>query len=276
MILVTGASGQLASRIITHLEAAGAEVAGSSRRPAPGGRAMDFDAPGTIDLTGVGTLVLVSAGYAEDDVVLQRHSDVLDAARRDGVGHVVYTSLVGAGDHLGFALAHRATEGLLRSSGLRWTVMRNGLYAELVGALLSWDGAVLESPFGRGLVAAPTRDDLALATARVALDPARHAATTHELTGPAFTVDDVADRLGSRVRALPLGGYRQRLLTTPGLLPFQAPMLVSIASAVRHGFLGEHRPDLAGLLGREPHDGVEAAVESVLATRPARPARESA
>ncbi|MFC7486963.1 NmrA family transcriptional regulator [Knoellia sp. CPCC 206453] len=267
MILVTGASGQLASRIVTHLRTAGADVAEASRSSTGGGRVMDFDAPATINLSGVGTLVLVSAGYAEDDVVLRRHAAVLDAAHRDGVGHVVYTSLVGAGDHLGFALAHRATEELLRSSGLGRTVMRNGLYAELVGALLSWQGGVLESPFAQGFVAAPTRDDLARATARVALDPTRHDALTYELTGPPFTVEDVARRLEAPVKDLSLGVYRERLLASSGLLPFQAPMLASIATSIRHGFLAEHGPDLAGLLGRDPASGVELAAESALAAR---------
>lgn len=268
MILVTGASGHLAGRIITHLRSAGAHVIGASRQ-STADRVMDFDAPDSINLVGVDTLVLVSAGYAEDDVVIRRHAAVVEAARRDGVGHVVYTSLVGAGDHLGFALAHRATERMLRASGLGWTILRNGLYAELVGALLAWDGAALASPFGEGRVAAPTRDDLAQATARVAVDPVSHASQVHELTGPAFTVADVARRIGAPLEDVPLGTYRERLLAAPGLLPFQPPMLASIATSIRHGFLAEYGPDLGLLLDRAPHSGLEVAAEATLAARPA-------
>lgn len=267
MILVTGASGHLAGRIITHLRSAGADVIGGSRQRGSG-RVMDFDAPQSINLVGVDTLVLVSAGYAEDDVVIRRHAAVVEAARRDGVGHIVYTSLVGAGEHLGFALAHRATERMLRDSGLGWTILRNGLYAELVGALLTWEGSALVSPFGEGQVAAPTRDDLALATARVALNPESHAGRVHELTGSAFTVGDVARRLDASVVVLPLGTYRERLLAAPGLLPFQPPMLASIATSVRHGFLSDHGPDLSQLIGREPHAGVGVAAEAALVGRP--------
>ncbi|WP_327239548.1 hypothetical protein OG243_11620 [Streptomyces sp. NBC_01318] len=36
---------------------------------------------------------------------VERHAVVLDAAFRDGVHHAGYTSLTGADDHLGFALA---------------------------------------------------------------------------------------------------------------------------------------------------------------------------
>lgn len=269
MILVTGASGKLAGRIVMHLRANGIDVDTASRNPAGTGRMMDFDVPRTIDLTGVATLLLVSAGYAEDDVVVRRHGAVLDAARRDGVGHVIYTSVVGTGDHLGFALAHRVTERIVKDSGLDWTILRNGLYAELVGALFSWDEeGSLESPFGRGAVAAPTRDDLAVAAARVATEPSRHAAKTYELTGPAFTTHDVADVLGVRVRDLPLETYRRRLLGSAELLPFQPPMLASIATSIRHGLLNDHGDHLATLLGEDPDSGLRLAVEVARASRP--------
>ncbi|RZU61257.1 NAD(P)H-binding protein [Zhihengliuella halotolerans] len=268
MILVTGASGQLASRIVTHLHALGADAVGGSRSPDEHDRALDFDVPATLDLTGVDTLVLVSAGYAEDDVVVHRHSTVLEAARRDGVGHVVYTSLVGAGDHLAFALAHRATERLLRNSGMRWTILRNGLYAELVGALLSWEEAHLVSPFGAGSIAAPTRDDLALAAALVAADPPGHVSRVHELTGPPFAVLDIANELAAPVQELSLDEYRRGLLDTPGMQPFQPPMLTSIASSIRHNMLAGHHPDLADILGHEPGNGLEAAAASAISTRP--------
>ncbi|TCZ54253.1 NmrA family transcriptional regulator, partial [Klebsiella grimontii] len=130
MIMVTGAHGLLASLTLQELAERGVAAVGGTRTPGPGQRHVDFDDPSSLDLSGVRTLVLVSAGYAEDDRVVARHRAVLDAAVRDGVDHVVYTSLTTAGDHLGFALAHRVTERMLVDSGLGWTILRNGLYAE--------------------------------------------------------------------------------------------------------------------------------------------------
>ncbi|WP_262391285.1 NmrA family NAD(P)-binding protein [Nocardiopsis sp. CNR-923] len=161
MILVTGANGNLGAAALAALRARSADATGGSRTPGEGTRRLDFDDRASLDLTGVSTLVLVSAGYAEDDRVVARHAAVLDAAVRDGVRHVVYTSLTSAGDHLGFALAHRATERLLRVRGLPYTVLRNGLYAELFGALLMWADDEVESAFGDGALAAVTRADLA-------------------------------------------------------------------------------------------------------------------
>ncbi|GAB2915121.1 NAD(P)H-binding protein [Streptomyces sp. YPW6] len=268
MIMVTGAQGQLASLVLAELAARRAPATGGSRTPSGGQRRLDFDDPASLDLSGVSTLVLVSAGYAEDDRVVARHRAVLDAAHRDGVGHVVYTSLTGAGDHLGFALAHRATERMVRESGLAWTILRNGLYAELFGALLGWTPDGLESAFGDGRLAAVPRADLAAAAAVVAERPGAHTGRTYELVGEPIAADDVAGRLAVPHRTIGLDVYRARLLSDPALLPFQPPMVASIATAVRHGFLGGTGPDLARLLGRPLTDPLTVAAETAAALRP--------
>ncbi len=268
--MVTGANGQLASLMLDELRTRGVTVVGGSRAAGDGLRRLDFDDPASLDLTGVSTLVLVSAGYAEDDRVIARHGAAVDAAVRDGVTHIVYTSLTGAGDHLGFALAHRATERLVRASGLGWTILRNGLYAELFGALLAWTPDGLESAFGTGALSAVARADLAAAAAAVAADPAPHAARTYDLVGDPISADDVAGRLGVTHRTISLGEYRARLLADGALLPFQPPMMVSIATGVRHGFLDDTGDDLAGLLGGALTDPLAVAANTAASMRAAQ------
>ncbi len=268
MIMVTGANGHLASLTLAELHARGAEAVGGSRTPGDAVRRLDFDDPESLDLRGVSTLVLVSAGYAEDDHVIDRHAAVVDAAVRDGVSHVVYTSVTSAGDHLGFALAHRATEKLVTSSGLGWTVLRNGLYAEQFGAMLMWTPDGLESAFGAGALSAVTRDDLAAATAAVAAAPAAHEEKTYDLVGNPITAEDVALRLGVTHKTIGLGEYRARLLASDDLLPFQPPMLVSIAASIRHGFLNNTSPDFHRLLDRPLADTLTVASGSAASARP--------
>ncbi|WP_422739099.1 hypothetical protein ACN263_07610 [Micromonospora sp. WMMD729] len=267
MIMVTGATGQLASLTLAELAERGTPALGGSRTPTGAQRHLDFDDPATLDLTGVTTLVLVSAGYAEDDTVIARHRAVLDAACRDGVTHVTYTSLTSAGDHLGFALAHRVTEQMITTSGLAWTILRNGLYAELFGALLAWTPDGLESAFGNGALAAVARADLAAAAAVVASAPAAHAGKVYDLVGTPITVGDIADRLGVAHRTVELGEYRARLLGDADLLPFQPPMLASIATGVRHGFLHATGPDLVSLLERPLTDPLAVAADVTAAMR---------
>lgn len=269
MILVTGANGNLGSAALAALRARGVVATGGSRTPGEGMRRLDFDDPTGLDLAGVSTLVLISAGFAEDDQVVGRHAAVLDAAVRDGVQHVVYTSLTSAGDHLGFALAHRETERLVRASGLTWTILRNGLYAELFGGLLMWADSGVESAFGDGALAAVAREDLADVVAIVAVNPARHGGRVYDLVGTSITAGQVADRLEVPHRAISLGEYRRRLLDeASGLLPFQPPMLASIATGIRHGFLDGTAPDLTDLLDRPARDPLATAVAAASATRP--------
>ncbi|MHA7298673.1 Rossmann-fold NAD(P)-binding domain-containing protein [Pseudarthrobacter sp. MDT3-1] len=250
MILVTGASGHLATAVLEHLTESGAPAVGGTRNPGGNGplRHLDFDDP-TIDLAGVHTLVLISAGTAEDDVVINRHENAITAAERDGVRHIIYTSLADDGDHLGFALAHRWTERRLRNGELPWTVMRNGLYAELIGQLLTPRDGVITAPFGHGGVAAVARQDLAEAASIVAQNPEPHSGRTYNLVGKrVITGQDVADRLGSAYRPGTMEDLRQSL-NTAGLLPFQPSMLLSIHTAAAHGFLDGTNTDY------HPHPG---------------------
>lgn len=261
MILVTGASGHLAAAILKHLTAAGAPAIGATRNPAASGqfRALDFDVPGEISFDGVKTLVLVSAGTEEDDVVINRHENAITAAERDGVRHIVYTSLTDAGDHLGFALAHRWTERRLRNGTVRWTVLRNGLYAELIGQLLTPRDGVISAPFGQGGVAAVAREDLAEAAAIIARTPDKHQGKIYNLVGNrAITAQDLADTLGADYRPGTLTELRDAL-DSAALLPFQPAMLLSIHSAASHGFLAETGTDITDILGREPRNPLHVA-----------------
>lgn len=267
MILVTGASGHLAAAILEHLVEAGASATGGTRNPTGSGhfRALDFDVPGTISFEGVDTLILVSAGTAEDDVVINRHENAITAAERDGVRHIVYTSLTDAGDHLGFALAHRWTERRLRDGTAQWTILRNGLYAELIGQLLTPRDGVISAPFGQGGVAAVARHDLAEAAAIIAGTPEKHQGKIYNLVGNrVITAQDLADSLGAEYRPGRLTELRQAL-ESAALLPFQPPMLLSIHSAASHGFLEETGTVITDILGREPQNPLHAAATAASA-----------
>lgn len=261
MILVTGASGQLGSAIVESLKAANVPLISGTRSPVAGSsdRYVDFDDPGTLDFTGVETLVLVSAGYEEDDVVIARHESVVTAAQRDGVQHLIYTSLATAGDHLGFALAHRWTERHIQESGLQWTILRNGIYADLLGALMAPEDGIITSPLGIGGVAVVTREDLAEAAAVVASNSEDHAGKIYDLVGShAVTAEEVALYAGLPYKPGSLDA-RRKTLNASGLLPFQPSMLLSLYSSTAHGFLDGTGSDLEQLLGRPLKDTVPAA-----------------
>ncbi|MGW7088092.1 NAD(P)H-binding protein [Streptomyces sp. NPDC054871] len=263
MLMITGATGALGSLITARL-ADREDVVVGSRNPAPGGRRVDFDDPASLDFTGVDTLLVISAGAAEDDVVVARHEAVISAAEKAGVGHLVYTSLSGDGDHLTYALAHRWTERRLRGSSLKWTVLRNGLYAEFLAAVAAPgpDGTIA-APLGTGRLAAVAREDLAEVAVRVATDPAPHSGRTYELIGEQpLGGADLAAALDATYEPATLAATREAITAAGQALPFQVPMLLSTYSAIAGGFLDgtgiEDRGALRTLLGREPRPALDA------------------
>ncbi|QGV79310.1 NAD(P)H-binding protein [Streptomyces ficellus] len=275
MLLVTGASGGLGSLVAAGVAGRDDVVLGTRAAGVPGARRVDFDDPASLPpaFAGIGTLLLISAGYGEDDTVVARHEAAISAAERAGVGHVVYTSLSGDGDHLPYALAHRWTERRLRASSLNWTVLRNGLYAELLAHLAAPDAdGRITAPLGDGKLAAVAREDLAEVAARVALDPAPHTGRVYELTGErALSGADLAAAVGASYAPAPLSAARAAL-TASGAAPFQVPMLVGTYSAIAHGFMDGTavRSDLPALLGREPRSAREVYTASVRAPVPGR------
>jgi len=275
MILVTGAGGALGALVAEQLAdrddvvlgtrdpaRTRAQARAAARLPV---RRVDFDDPGTLakGFADVEVLLMISAGYGEDDAVTARHGAAIDAAEEAGVRHVVYTSLTGDGDHLPYALPHRWTERRLRESGMDWTILRNGLYAELLALLAapSADGRIT-APLGDGRLAAVARADLADAAVRVVVDARAHAGRVHELVGErSFGGTDLAQAHGAHVTYEPrtLAEAREQLAGS-GALPFQVPMLVGTYSAIAAGFLAGTGGDLRRLLGRAPRSALAAAV----------------
>lgn len=190
MILVTGATGGLGKLVVERLAGRGDVVVGTrSPQRVPAGvpvRRIDFDDPTSLGdgFSGVDTLLLISAGYGEDDVVIARHGAAIEAAEKAGVGHIVYTSLSAAGDHLTYALPHRWTERRLMGGTSSWTILRNGLYAELLALFAAADPeGRLTVPLGDGRLAAVAREDLADVAARVVTEASSHVGRTYEPVG---------------------------------------------------------------------------------------------
>ena len=199
MIAVTGATGTLGGRVTARLAAAGTVplrlvvrdprrapgLPGAEVVPNPGGYG---DSAGLrAALTGADTLYLVSAAEAEDR--LQEHLAAVEAAVGAGVQRIVYTSFLGASPDAVFTLArqHAATEAAIAATGLRYTFLRHGMYADFVPffATVEDAGAVIAAPAGNGRVSFASRDDLADVAAAVLLDDSpAHDGHVLDVTGP--------------------------------------------------------------------------------------------
>ncbi|MFI0898466.1 NmrA family NAD(P)-binding protein [Streptomyces sp. NPDC020983] len=291
MILVTGVSGGLGGLILSGLAGReGLHVVGGTRAGDGGraGRRVDFDDPASLraGFAGVDVLVVVSAGYAEDDVVYARHGAVADAAATAGVRHVVYTSLASSGESMTIALPHRWTEERLSAGPFTTTVLRNGLYTEIPAGLAAAGAAeaaatgVFAAPFGQGRLSVVAKEDLADAAVRVAAESqldlaagreSRHAGRVYELEGDrALGGADIAaaltGALGRPVAYRPASLAETRAgLEGSGLEPYQVTHTLSLFSNVIAGRAEARTSDLAGLLGVPPRPVLEAIAEAVAA-----------
>jgi uncharacterized protein YbjT (DUF2867 family) len=147
-------------------------------------------------LRGVDVVLMVSA--AESRTRREEHRSFIAAAAEAGVGHLVYTSFVGAAPDAVFTLGrdHGDAETAIKQAGLRYTMLRDNFYSDLL-PFFADDEGVIRGPAGEGRVAAVARADVADAAAAVLRDPDAHRDTSYELTGPeALTMAELADRAG--------------------------------------------------------------------------------
>ncbi len=201
MLAITGSTGNIGGRVARALAEQGVPlrllVRDPHRAPELPGCTVVQASYGDHDacrdaLEGVDDLFMVSAAETAERV--DEHKGFIDAAANAGVDHVVYTSFLGAAPDATFTLArdHWHTEQHLERSGMRWTFLRDGLYADFVPMLVGDDG-VIRGPAADGRASLVAQDDIADAAVAVLLDPGAHERAAYELTGPeALTLEQAA------------------------------------------------------------------------------------
>jgi NAD(P)H dehydrogenase (quinone) len=215
---VTGASGGVGGRVARRLAGAGVAQRLMVRDPArapqlPGAEVAvaHYADPEAVRraLDGARALFFVSAAEAVDRV--DQHRTVVDAAVAAGVPRIVYLSFLGADPGATFTLArqHWATEEHIRAAGVRFTFLRDSLYADFLPMMAGADG-VIRGPAGDGAASVVARDDIADVAAAVLLGDG-HDGVTYDVTGPrALTMVEMAMEL-SRAAGRPVSYVAETL-----------------------------------------------------------------
>ena len=205
---------------------------------------------------------------------MQLHRDAIEAARQAQVGHLLYTSIVAPDPASPFAATadHVATEEAIRTSGLPFTMLRNGLYMEAVPMLVgaAFAGGPIAAP-ADGPVAYVARAELAEATANL-LASGGHRNEALDLTGGealdlAQVAQVVAALLGRPVERVVLSDedYHAQL-TAAGVSAMGVGIYLAMFAAMRQGRFASVSPVVATLLGRAPQT-VDAFLRAVAASR---------
>ncbi len=199
MILVTGATGHIGKELIPLLIEAGQPVrvfTRDERKVAHLDACVecavgDFDKPETLSpaMKGVERLFLITYQTQQD-------INVLDAAKKAGVQHIVKLSTLEATEHkIKVGEWHYEREEMIRLSGLDWTFLRPGMF---MSNSIDWwaesikgQGSVFFPGGKKGKVAPIDPRDVAAAAA-VALTQSGHAGQAYELTGSQlFTIGEM-------------------------------------------------------------------------------------
>lgn len=280
MIVITGATGQLATAVARHIRRLdpGQRVVGSARRPAAAAdvfddvRYADYDRPDSLTsaLSGAKTVLLVSGTDFGRRVA--QHGAVVSAAQRSGADFLAYTSAPRVDStELAFGPEHLATERLVRTSGLRYALLRNNWYHENYVPTIV-DAAASGSFTGNaanGRIASAAREDYAEATARILLNPSEHHNRTYELAGDttwsyAELAELVGDVLGRPVAYRDVSSAARRAeLIAAGRTATEITAAADVDRDIAHGALEFTDCTLSRLIGH-PTTPLRATVESVL------------
>ncbi|MDQ1683163.1 MAG: hypothetical protein QOH99_1704 [Frankiaceae bacterium] len=271
MIAVSGATGAIGGRVARQLADLGVKqrliVRDASRAPALAGAevavATYSDAVAlTAALQGVRTFFFVSAAEAIDR--LDQHRAAVNAAVAAGVERIVYLSFLGAAEDATFTLVqqHWATEEHIAASEVRWTFLRDSMYADFLPKMAGADG-VIRGPAGDGRVSFVAQDDIADAAVAVLTAEEKdgvsdHDGLTYTLTGPeAVSLAEAAERL-SRLAGNPYSYVEETLeeawesRRVYGAPDWEVEGWISSYQAIAAGELEEVTDDVLTLTGRRP------------------------
>jgi uncharacterized protein YbjT (DUF2867 family) len=135
-ILVTGGTGGLGRPTVAALRAAGHDVRALSRRPGPG-RVVGDLSKGTGLQAAVGPVEVVvhCATNRRKDSPATRN--LLDAAKSEGVAHLVFISIVGVDDiPYGYYRDKVECERMIAGSGIPFTILRATQFHDFVAMFL--------------------------------------------------------------------------------------------------------------------------------------------
>lgn len=252
MILVTGATGTTGSEVVRQLAAADAPVRALVRNPerweaikAPGVEIAvgDLGKPDTLDdaLRGVEKVFLL---VPLEPGMLELQDNLVEVAKRAGVGHIVRMSAFGAdaGSTVSIRRLHGRSDERLERSGVPSTVLRPHFFMQnFLGYAPSIAGAgSFYAPMGEGRIGLIDVRDIAAVAVRALTEPG-HEGKTYVLTGPeSLSFGEIAEKLsvatGKEVTYVdvPSAAARQGMVDA-GLPEWLADVLVELYAVFAAG-----------------------------------------
>lgn len=262
-VLVVGGTGKTGRRVVARLRELGVETRAASRS---GETPFDWADPDTwkaaldgaaaVYIVPLDTLPSPTPAFVEQAVASGVRRLVLLSARGvDVPGYFGSSAYDDGGPHL-------QGEEAVRSSGVAWTILRPGWFAQNFTEGVFLDGVregTLALPVGDGEAAYVDADDIA-AVAVAALTEDGHEGEVYELSGPralgvADVLDEIAKVTGVRASYVPVeeAAFRDGLVAQ-GMPEAEAALWTAALDPIRTSREAELKDGVRRALGRPPRD----------------------
>lgn len=274
---ITGSTGNMGGKIIRQLLAIGVQPTDIRACARDTGKAetwlklglevrqADYSHPETLPAAYADTehLLIISGNQIGARVPL--HKNAIDAARKAGVKHIVYTSAISfqnlPADTSQSLLErdHRQTEEFILGTGIPYTILRNSIYAEafLNGPVSAVSTGVYQTCYDDAELSSACSDDLARAAA-AALSQTGHINHIYEIAAPSTwrmsEALEIVRRLSGKAieqQTLTVEKMKANLLAN-GVPTGVVDMIIGMNMMVASGQLTLTSPDLSNLLGEPP------------------------
>lgn len=210
--------------------------------------------------SGMDKLLFVSSNELENRS--EQHTQVVNAAVESGIKYILYTSQ----EHkeVNFSLiefvlsSHLATEYAIKESGIDYTILRNGVYMDLLPSFLGENifkyGIYL--PAGNGKIGLALRGEMAETAAKVLLSSG-HNNKTYSVSGDSCSFSEIAEHIsqitGKNITYLSPGlDTFLNTVVNQGMSQKCIKIIGGYAAATRHGELESDSSQMEKLLGRKP------------------------
>ena len=280
MILVTGATGQFGSKAIEHLLNKKVNPSEISALVRDAGKAESLIEEGIQikegDYTaynamvkafqGIDKLLLVSSNNREAiENRTAHHKNAIKAAKEAGVQHIVYTSFVRKPGFEDSAIAdfqnsHLETESYLKESGIDYTILQNGIYAEMILAFLGdkvADTKTILFPAGEGKASWVLREELAEAAAHVLITEGHknktYTLTNTESVGFKSIAENISEALGKKIEyKSPNVEEYKAIMEKAGIPEMYIGMFTMWSTALKQQTMDKEDDSLSTFLNRKP------------------------
>ena len=283
MIVVTGATGHLGQLVVDSLlkKVPASQIAAAVRTPSKAQtltnqgvqvREADYARPETLASAFAGAeKVLLISSTAFGDARIAQHKAAVDAAKVAGVKLLAYTSILHADQSTSLLAAdHKATEALIKASGIPYIFLRNGWYFEnqTVAAPAAVEHGALIGASGEGRFAAAARADYAEAAATVLATPITPNQALQLAGDSSYTRAELAAEIaGQSGKSVVYQNLSEadfaKALTGFGLPQVAANAIADAETSASHGMLDNSSHTLSTLIGHPTETLAEAVARAL-------------